>query len=97
MSRRFTFCEDATILGWHLSVGDDNNDKDMKFLTVRNGEDGEEVGDDDEEVAVDNERDIKVFEERGNNDAYDDRASSDEDVSSQQVDKENRTFVYIPS
>ena len=80
MSRKFIICKDATSLGWQLCVDENDNDEDAKFFTLENGEDSEKVGDDDKEVAVDDKEDIEVFEERDNNDADNDDASSDENV-----------------
>ena len=83
MSRQFIFCKDATSFCWQLCVDEDNNDEDAEFLTLENGEDNEEIGDDDKEVAVNHEEDIEDLEEGDNNDADDDDASSDEDVNSE--------------
>ena len=73
-----------------LSVDNDKTDEDAEFIPL-------EDGDDDEEVAVDDEGDIEVFEEKDNNDTDDDEASSDEDVNYGQGNEEGRTFDSILS
>ena len=92
MSRRFTLREACNQLGLvdDLSVDDDKTNDSAEFIPV-------EDGDDKEEVAVDDEEDIEVFEERDNYGTDDDGASNDEDVNSGRGDKEERTFDCTPS
>ena len=57
-----------------------------------------EDGENDEEIAVDDEGDVEVFEEIDDNDKdYDDGASSDENTNSDQSDEEDRLFDCKPS
>ena len=95
MSRRLTLREACSQLGFvdELSIDDydDNNEDAEEFIPVEDGEN-------DEEIAVDDEGDVKVFEEIDDNDTdYDDRASSDENANANQSDEEDRLFDCIPS
>ena len=95
MSRRLTLREACSQLGFvdELSIDDyyENNEDAEEFIPV-------EDGDIDEEIAVDDEGDVEVFEEiDDSNTDYDDRASSDENPNADQSDKEDRLFDCIPS
>ena len=95
MSRRLTLREACSQLGFvdELSIDDydDNNEDAEEFIPVEDGEN-------DEEIAVDDEGDFEVFEEIDDNDTdYDDRASSDENANADQSDEEDRLFDCIPS
>ena len=58
MSRQLTLCKVCNQLGLadDLSIDDDKIDEDVEFISLQ-------YGDDDKEVAADDEGDIKVFEE----------------------------------
>ena len=95
MSRQLTLREACSQLGLvdELSIDDydDNNEDAEKFIPV---EDGENDG----EIAVDGEGDVKIFKEIDNNDTdYDDEASSDENTNADQSDEEDRLFDCLPS
>ena len=95
MSRRLTLHEACSQLGFvdELSIDDydDNNEDAEEFIPVENGEN-------DEEIAVDDEGNVEVFEEIDDNDTdYDDGASSDENANADQSDEEDRLFDCIPS
>ena len=95
MSRRLTLREAYSQLGFvdKLSIDnyDDNNEDVEEFIPVEDGENNEEI-------AVDDEGDVEVFEEIDDNDTdYDDGASSDENANADQSDEEDRLFDCIPS
>ena len=95
MSRRLTLREACSQLGLvdELSIDDydDNNEDAEEFIPIEDGEN-------DEEIAVDDEGDVEVFEEIDDNDTdYDDGASSDENANADQSDEEDRLFDCIPS
>ena len=76
MSRQLTLREACSQLGFvdELSIDDydDNNEDAEEFIPAEDGEN-------DEEIAVDDEGDVEVFEEIDDNDTdYNDGASSDE-------------------
>ena len=95
ISRRLTLREACSQLGFvdELSIDDydDNNEDAEEFIPVEDGEN-------DEEIAVDDEGDVEVFEEIDDNSTdYDDGASSDENANADQSDEEDRLFDCIPS
>ena len=95
MSRRLTLREACSQLEFvdELTIDDydDNNEDAEEFNSVEDGEN-------DEEIAIDDEGDVDVFEEIDDNDTdYDDGASSDENANADQSDEEDRLFDYIPS
>ena len=95
MSRPLTLREACGQLGFvdKLSIDnyDDNNEDAKEFIPVEDGVN-------DEEIAVDDEGDVKIFEEIDDNDTdYDDGASSDENANADQSDEKDRLFDCIPS
>ena len=95
MSRRLTLREACSQLGFvnELSIDDyhDNSEDAEEFIPVENGEN-------DEEIAVDDEGDVEVFEEIDDNDTdYDDGVSSDKNANADQSDEEDRLFDCLPS
>ena len=95
MSRRLTLRETCNQLGFvdELSIDDydEYNEDAEEFIPV---EDGENV----QEIAVDDKRNVKVFEEIHDNDTdYDDGGLSDENANADQSDEENRLFDCMPS
>ena len=95
MSRRLTLREACSQLEFvdELSIDDydENNEDAEEFIPV-------EDGDIDEEIAVDDEGNVEVFEEiDDNNTDYDDGASSDENPNADQSDEEDCLFNCIPS
>ena len=95
MSKRLTLRKACSQLGFvdKLSIDDydDNNEDDEEIIPVEGGEN-------DEEIAVDDEGDVEIFEEIDDNDTdYDDGTSSDENANADQSDQEDRLFDCIPS
>ena len=95
MSRQLMLREACSQLGFvdKLSIDDydDNNEDAEEFIPVEDGEN-------DKEIAVDDEGDVKVFYEIDDNDTdYDDGASSDENANADQSDEEDHFFDCIPS
>ena len=95
MSRRFTLREACSQLGFvdELSIDDydDNNEDAEDFIPVEDGQN-------DEEICVDDEGHVKVFDEIDDNDTdYDDGASNDENANADQSDEEDRLFDCIAS
>ena len=94
-SKRLMLHEACSQLGFvdeqSIDDYDDNNEDTEEFIPVEDGEN-------DEEIAVDDEVDVEVFEEIDDNDTdHDDGASGDENANADQSDEEDRLFDCIPS